>query len=117
MENQTMGGSPLITVKQEFINSYNRGEFDAMGLVEFEQRLNEVLVSERPTFSFADGMRLLVEKLQTEPDYYLSWQANMAMAFQDTYFERSCMSPNHSKTWMNETGNIAAQKFLDLLIK
>lgn len=30
-------------------------------------------------------MKILVEKLKTDPDYRYAWQANIAMAFQDEY--------------------------------
>jgi hypothetical protein len=114
MEIQATGASPLITVTQKFLNDYLPEIFDEEL---FKRRLAEVIASERPEFTFANGIMLLIEKLKTDPDYYRAWQANMALAFQDTYFARSCMSPNHSESWMNETGNIAAAKFLDLLIK
>lgn len=57
---------------------------------------------------FSDIIRLLSEKLKKDPDYYYSWQANIAMAFIDEYYRSKEKN-------IHEISNNAAKYFLDLL--
>lgn len=60
------------------------------------------------------NLKEAIEVLQKElkyTGYYYSWQANIAVAFQDAY-ERA-----ENKDDIHSISNVAAKSFLDLLIK
>jgi len=60
----------------------------------------------------------LIENLKKDKDYYYSWQANIAMAFQDAYHwhkTKTKRRPNLKD--IHEISNTAAKHFLDLLCK
>lgn len=58
----------------------------------------------------SNALNILITKLKNDPDYRMSWQANIAMAYQDA-------------TRWDETGNIhtvankAADYFLNILCR
>lgn len=56
----------------------------------------------------------LVKALKKDKSYYYSWQANIAMQFQDEY-HRAKGYKNRDK--IHKISNNAAKAFLDLLIK
>lgn len=58
------------------------------------------------------GVELLCNALREDPNYYISWQANIAMAFKDEYDRTSDVFKNDIHTIANE----AAKNFLNLLI-
>lgn len=57
---------------------------------------------------FANAMNVLRKALNEDSDYYRSWKDNIAMAFKDYY--------NVEKN-LHENANIAASRFLDILIR
>lgn len=68
-----------------------------------------------------DAIETLIQELakdKREGSYYYSWQANIAMAFKDTYKQRFPTHADHTNAManINEVANNAAKNFLDLLI-
>jgi hypothetical protein len=58
----------------------------------------------------------LIEKLKSDSDYRYSWQANIAVAYQDAYhWHKEKTGKEPSKDDIHEISNIAANHFLDLL--
>lgn len=55
-----------------------------------------------------------LEKDKSEGSYYYSWQANIAMAFQDEYRKEFGDSPK-MRVFMHEVSNNAAKNFLNML--
>lgn len=60
-----------------------------------------------------DAIKQLRKSLKEDEGYYISWQANIAMAYQD---EAVRMGSRDSKKTLNEIGDGAAKNFLNLLI-
>lgn len=60
----------------------------------------------------------LIEALRSDREYYQVWRSNLSTQFYDAYFNRSAFSQaaEHSSNWMLETCDIAAEKFLHLLM-
>lgn len=56
-----------------------------------------------------EAVARLCEELRTDKDYFYSWQANIAVAFQDAYKRL----PDKD---IHEISNVAAKDFLNLLI-
>jgi hypothetical protein len=61
----------------------------------------------------ATGIKILKHHLKDDPDYYHSWQANIAMAF----YDECCRNKIGSKVEVYLAANAAAKNFLDLLIR
>lgn len=61
----------------------------------------------------------LIEALESDPEYRVSWQANIAMAFQDAYAQyQNTVDEQHqvmSKTDIHAISNEAANNFLEIL--
>ena len=66
--------------------------------------------------SVSSAMGVLIEALQSDPGYRLSWQANIAMAFKDEYACNN-MPDAESKgsATIHEISNNAADNFLAML--
>lgn len=64
--------------------------------------------------SVADAMKVVVEELKNDPQYYYAWQANIAMAFQDEYSRHIFNDPPDQED-IHKISNIAAREFLDRL--
>lgn len=58
------------------------------------------------------AVKVLVKKLSKDPDYYMLWQSNIAMAFKDECSRRNI----GSKIRIHDAANVAAKYFLNLLI-
>lgn len=61
----------------------------------------------------------LCEELRNDKDYYYSWQANIAMQFQDIYwdtFKDIELDCEVNRKLIHTISNEAAQRFLNLLI-
>lgn len=58
----------------------------------------------------------LVKALKTDKGYFYSWQANIAMAFEDTYYQKK-LKNKPSRKDIHEISNEAAIYFLGLLCK
>lgn len=56
---------------------------------------------------------VLCENLESDPDYYLTWQANIAMAFYDNFSRHY----GWADSAIHEIANNAAKEFLNNLIK
>ena len=78
---------------------------------------NEIYTDLESESKLTNAVTLLREALKNDPDYYMSWQANIAMSFQD---EMSAYSqeviPDSVKRLAHQISNRAAEKFLNLLI-
>ena len=61
-----------------------------------------------------EAMRCLMDALRDDPDYFMSWQANIAMAFVD---ECSRHPNKPSRTKVHGMANTGAINFLNMLIK
>lgn len=60
------------------------------------------------------GIRNLSKALKRDPQYWITWQANLAMAFKDqAHWDKR----KWNKHELHETANNAAKCFLDLLIR
>jgi hypothetical protein len=60
----------------------------------------------------------LIENLKSDREYYYSWQANIACAFQDAYhWHKTKTKKMPTKSDIHEISNVAAKHFLDLLCK
>lgn len=74
-----------------------------------------------PAFQLKESIDKLITALLDDPDYYYSWQANIAMAFKDEYDtvkeRHRIMSPSFQPLDINihEVANNADKRFLDLL--
>lgn len=64
--------------------------------------------------SVADAMKVVIEALKTDPEYYYSWQANIAMAFQDEFHRHGLIDPPSNEE-LHTIANTAAKEFLDIL--
>lgn len=75
------------------------------------------------------AMRVLTEELRTDPGYYMSWQANIAVQFQDEYkkyhdskyilvtLAKLDLLPHfHSQDDIHKVSNKAADNFLKMLL-
>lgn len=63
-----------------------------------------------------EAVEHLCSELRKDSAYYVGWQANIAMAFQDAYsMEVQTVSPE--KFNLHRVANDAAKNFLDLLIR
>ena len=60
----------------------------------------------------AEAVDRLVIELEKDPQYYYSWQSNIAMAFYGEMQMRGYEIPD-----MHEAANAAAKNFLDMLIR
>jgi len=60
-----------------------------------------------------EAMDVLRDVLKDE-DYYLGWQANIAMAYKD---EAHRQGTRDSRTTLHDIGNQAAKNFLNMLMK
>lgn len=60
-----------------------------------------------------DAMDVLRKALKDE-DYYLGWQANIAMAYQD---EAARQATRDSRKTLQSVSNQAAKNFLNMLMK
>lgn len=58
-----------------------------------------------------DAVGVLRKELKADPDYYYTWQANIAMAFFDEWREDT------EKTDIHTLANKGAKRFLDLLCR
>ena len=61
------------------------------------------------------AVRYLCRQLKKDQGYYISWQANIAMAFKDRYFSRTKRYKNH--TDIHNIANDAAKDFLYNLMR
>lgn len=74
------------------------------------------------TINFKEGLQMTVSKaiktiseaLKTDDAYYISWKANIAMAFKDQYSRNK--KKYKSKKDVHIMANLAADHFIDLLI-
>lgn len=58
----------------------------------------------------------LIANLKSDKDYHYSWQANIAVAFQDAYhWHETKTGKKPTKDDIHEISNVAAKHFLDLL--
>jgi len=65
------------------------------------------------TITIADAVTCLTNALRDDPDYFMTWQANIAMAFVD----ECCRHPTKpSRTKMHGMANTGAINFLNMLI-
>ena len=66
-----------------------------------------------------EAVEVLCNALKEDPSYYISWQANIAMAFQDVYWDTYDLSKSNgeARITVHKIANEAAKDFLDLLIK
>jgi len=64
-------------------------------------------------------VRLLVEELKKDKDYYIAWESNIAMAFYDNYlwYARKWKKRVMNKKDIHCIANNSAICFLDLLMK
>jgi hypothetical protein len=58
-----------------------------------------------------DAIAIIVKHLQDDKSYYIAWQANIAMAFQDEMHRKGYRLPD-----LYEIANKAADNFLELLM-
>ena len=63
------------------------------------------------------AIRILKKALSKDPDYYYSWQSNIAMPFYDKYFEKRKKKRYLNNEDIHMVANEAARNFLNLLIK
>lgn len=69
-----------------------------------------------------EAMEQLIKELKEDPQYYYSWQANIAMAFKDAYdWEWKNLNEFREgvpeKPSIHKVANDAAKNFLNLLCK
>ena len=74
------------------------------------------------TVDLAEALRILRTALNTNSDYYNSWQANLAMAFQDAWqwaaetpMGKSAPELLSAPEFRHDIANRAAIRFLELL--
>lgn len=65
------------------------------------------------------AIKILIKGLRGDKDFYYGWQANIAMAFKDKYYN---YKKKKNKRWLNqkdihEIANESAKEFLNLLIR
>ena len=65
------------------------------------------------------AIKILIEELRKDKDFYYGWQSNIAMAFKDKYYN---YKKKKKKRWLNQEdlhkiANEAAKDFLNLLIR
>jgi hypothetical protein len=60
------------------------------------------------------SIEILCEELRNDPSYFYSWQANIAVAFQDAYHRELTV---HTRETIHKISNEAATEFLNILIK
>ena len=67
-----------------------------------------------------EAIDTLTKALREDKGYYISWQANIAMAFQDEFWGQ-CVTHRHlalmDKDNLHKISNNAAENFLQMLIK
>lgn len=61
-----------------------------------------------------EAIKHIQKHLNEDEDYYMSWQANIALQFYDEYRRHDTILP-HAK--LHEIANNAAKNFLNLLLK
>ena len=64
------------------------------------------------------AIKILIKELGKDKEFYYGWQANIAMAFKDKYYN---YKKKKNKRWLNQQdlhniANEAAKEFLNLLI-
>lgn len=68
-----------------------------------------------------EAVEQLIKALKEDPEYYYSWQANIAMSFQDEYSKRfkgqTLYPEGETPAIIAEIANEAAKNFLNLLCK
>ena len=65
-----------------------------------------------------EAVETLIQALKDDPQYYYSWQANIAMAFYDVFIEDGALCDREShRERVHESCNKAAKNFLNLLCK
>ena len=60
---------------------------------------------------FLEAFDIITKQLREDPSYYYSWQANIAVAFQDTLRLAGYQFPE-----LHKLSNDSAKRFIDLLI-
>lgn len=61
---------------------------------------------------------VLCKALREDKEYYISWQANIAMQFKDAYGKKmEELAIQYDPNIIHEIANTAAKNFLDLLIR
>ena len=68
-----------------------------------------------PKYTTIDAVAQLIKALKEDRDYYDSWKANIAMAFQDQYNSDECIGIRDSN--IHYHSNKAADNFLKQLIR
>ena len=63
------------------------------------------------------AMGIISLELKNDPDYYIAWQANIAMAFKDEVNRLKPITNRWDRQDVHEIANQAAKNFLNLLIK
>jgi hypothetical protein len=63
-----------------------------------------------------DAVKAVCNQIRKDPELYLAYQANIAMAFYDEYRRRAKNSKYVSRTKLHLIANSAAKNFLDLWI-
>lgn len=83
-----------------------------------KQKLLKLLLKEEESVEVVEAIKVVIEALQKDEGYYISWKANIAMAFQD---EVNRVIKEHGVELLGELdfhniSNNAADNFLKLLI-
>lgn len=80
---------------------------------ELEKYIMEQGISLVSAFNIRDAIKILTKALREDPDYFYTWQANIAMAFKDEIY----MNPAHfaDEFDFHTISNTAAKNFLNLL--
>lgn len=98
-----------------------KGEFDSLEATKAGEILMRHINTDVP-----HACEVVFKALRDQPDYYLAWQANIAMAFKDCiYWEAGYTEDsnggnriyNVSPEKLHQIANNAAKYFLNLLIK
>jgi len=74
---------------------------------------------ETKKITISEAVERLREALKEDPDYFYSWQANIAVQFQDEMRRAEVLNKIQpiSQSMLHAVSNMAAENFLNLLIK
>lgn len=64
-----------------------------------------------------DAVDIVIEALKNDPEYYMAWKANIAMAFKDEFERHAKEAEKQIDLDIHNIANTAADNFLNLLIK
>lgn len=108
-------GRMLLTAVARITSRYETNLHPDQCLQDIAEKCKEIFPDTQN--GIPETMKILVKALKEDPDYYMSWQANIAMAFKDEFSRHPRAAEAVNSETVHVIANTAAKDFLNLLIK